>query len=363
MGRSLFNSFYEEGSMIIGTSYFQTRRAADRYYQRQGYDDAELQIREGLIRIGVPEIAAGESLSIIADEGRYQIHCASPTSASVNVAQQAKKGKRGVGTRSLNSEVALLTEQDGCIVLPEEALVHYAEIKSLILKGGGHYDCGTFRFPSGIDAARVLSDLRSGSVTNRKQERQAFFTPLEEAHRVCRAPGELAGLRVLEPSAGHGALADVASSAGARLVLIENDPVSIQVLRKKGYDVVERDFLQVNPEDIGLFDVVVANPPFSRLLDVTHVLHMARFVKAGGCISTIMSIAWETSSNRRAAAFREFLSAHNATVTQIAAGAFKCAGTGIATTHVFFRVPIQSDRPVAAEVVTAGKQEQFAIEF
>lgn len=350
--------------MITGTSYFQTRRAADLYYQRQGYDDADLHIREGLIHIGVPQIAAGESLSIIADEGRYQIHCASPTPASVKVAAQpANKGKPGIGTRSLDGEVALLTEQDGCIVLPEEALVHYAEIKSLILKGGGHYDCGAFRFPSGIDAARVLSDLRSGSVTNRKQERQAFFTPLEEAHRVCRAPGELAGLRVLEPSAGHGALADVASSAGARLVLIENDPVSIQVLRKKGYDVVERDFLQVNPEDIGLFDVVVANPPFSRLLDVTHVLHMARFVKAGGCISTIMSTAWETSSNRRAAAFREFLSAHNATVTQIAAGAFKCAGTGIATTHVFFRVPIQSDRPVAAEVVTAGKQEQFAIEF
>lgn len=350
--------------MIIGTSHFQTRRAADLYYQRQGYDDAEMQIREGLIHIGVPNIAAGESLSIIADEGRYQIHCASSTAASVKVTgQPATKGKPGVGTRSLDGEVALLTEQDGCIVLPDAALVHYAEIKSLIIKGGGHYDRGTFRFPNGIDAATVLSDLRSGSVTNRKQERQAFFTPLEEAHRVCRAPGELAGLRVLEPSAGHGALADVASSAGARLVLIENDPVSIRVLREKGYDVVERDFLQVNPEEIGLFDVVVANPPFSRLLDVTHVLHMARFVKAGGCISTIMSTAWETSSNRRAVAFREFLTAHNATVTEIAAGAFKCAGTGIATTHVFFRVPTQSDRTVAVEAVTAGKQEQFAIEF
>ncbi|AQH05589.1 hypothetical protein A9R05_41950 (plasmid) [Burkholderia sp. KK1] len=352
--------------MIIGTCHFESRVAADLYYRQYGYDGAELQIQEGSIRIGPPSIAAGERLSIIPGEGRYQIHCGTPDVASARASAATKKRQRasaGTHKRTLAAEIALLNVKEDCIVLPKEDLTHYADIKQLVEKSGGRYDRRRFRLPPGINAEEVLSALRSDTVTSRKQERQAFFTPVDQAHQVCRAVGEMAGKRVLEPSAGNGALADVALAAGARLVLVENDPVSIHVLRKKGYEVVERDFLELTPDDIGLFDAIVANPPFSRSRDITHVMHMFNFLKAGGCLSTIMSVAWKWSEDKRAVAFREFLSTHSAVVTDIEAGAFRKSGTAAATTHVCLRKPVVEERAAAPDVVKGNDREQFAFDF
>lgn len=62
--------------MKIGTSYFISRRAAEKYYKDYDYDDVksavDRKLSDGEIHIGKPDIKAGERLEIN-NEGRYVI--------------------------------------------------------------------------------------------------------------------------------------------------------------------------------------------------------------------------------------------------------------------------------------------------
>jgi predicted RNA methylase len=116
-------------------------------------------------------------------------------------------------------------------------------------------------------------------------------------------------LRVLEPSAGNGALADIVRAGGADVQCIEVDTGRAAVLRKKGHAVMERDFLAVQPHEIrgGLFDLVVMNPPFDRGRDCDHVRHALQFLKPGGCLVAIMAAGTEYAEDSRRQAFRAHL--------------------------------------------------------
>lgn len=60
-----------------GTSYFVDRIAAFNYYSAQGYtytrDEISQKIAAGEISTGEPPLQKGDTLSVIAGEGRYQI--------------------------------------------------------------------------------------------------------------------------------------------------------------------------------------------------------------------------------------------------------------------------------------------------
>lgn len=63
--------------MRYGTSYFTSRRAAERYYSGPVWDDPKdvvtRKLAEGEIHIGKPPLKPGQRLSVIPSEGRYQI--------------------------------------------------------------------------------------------------------------------------------------------------------------------------------------------------------------------------------------------------------------------------------------------------
>ncbi|ABM96997.1 SAM-dependent methyltransferase [Methylibium petroleiphilum] len=232
-------------------------------------------------------------------------------------------------------EINLLLLSGDRIQLPEQHLRHYARIKARIEKAGGSYNAGGyFEFPAGLNAGEVLEQLKGGKVVNPRKDQQFFATPPELALSVIAAAGPLAGKRVLEPSAGDGALADLARAAGAEVVVIENWTVNVLKLEAKGYEVMDRDFLTVTPQEIGLFDAVVANPPFTRGLDMTHVEHMWKFLKPGGTLTVLTSTAWDDGTQRKQQAFRKFLADNNAAIRRIDPGAFKASGTGVGAMHL-----------------------------
>lgn len=246
-------------------------------------------------------------------------------------------------------EVDLLTHAGDRIVLPQQKLKHYAKIKVRIEKAGGRYHTGGyFDFPPGIDAAHVLSQMQDGKTIHPKKDAQFFRTPAQLAHQVCAAVGPLAGKRVLEPSAGDGALADLVRAAGADLVLVENWNVNVLKLKAAGYEVMDRDFLTVTPEEIGLFDAIVANPPFTRGLDMIHVERMLRFLKPGGTLSVLTSTSWVDGSQRKQAEFRALLERHGARLERIEPGAFKASGTGVGVMHVVLTLEAV-DQPAEVE--------------
>ena len=252
----------------------------------------------------------------------------------------------GAGRDNVLAELKLLSVIDGRIALPMEHVNHYPEIKRRLQTSGGSYHSphgafatGYFTFTPGIDAQDVLNALQSDNVVNGKKDSQSFFTPPELAPRVVDALGPLNGGRYLEPSAGNGALADLMREDASDLVLIENHRPNVLALEAKGYRVLERDFLTVTPQEIGLFDGIAANPPFTKGLDVAHIRHMWQFLKPNGVLSVIASQSWIQGGQRKQVAFREFLHCYGAAIEEVAAGSFRKAGTTVATSHIVVRKP------------------------
>lgn len=259
-----------------------------------------------------------------------------------------------VGASTLLEEIALLTVRSQRIDLPALPLQHYARIKALIQGAGGRYARNGFSFGAGCNVEALLSQLRAGEQPNPKKERQAFFTPPAVATDTVAAAvevlGGLAGKRILEPSGGEGALADAARAAGADVVVVENHSPSAQILRNKGYEVLEQDFLSLSPEATGLFDAVIANPPFTGGQDIAHVAHMWRFLRAGGALVSLMSPSWRTGRTRTQREFLEFTQAMGACIEELPPGAFKASGTNATVLRVRMLIPSPGlTRPVRDE--------------
>lgn len=272
---------------------------------------------------------------------------------------------------TIAQELALMTVVDGKLQLPKQQLAHYDDISRRLTNAGGRYVTGRkqFVFDEGIDCAAVLARLVAGESVNFQQEYQFFATPeakaVEAVKEIGKTLGTLQGRRILEPSAGEGALANVARRMGADVITIEAWNVNAIKLRAQGYDVIERDFLSVTPAEIGQFDAVLANPPFTRNQDILHTMHMFQFIRPGGALSVIMSTAWLEGKTKAHRQFKEFLETQDVTVTAIEAGAFKESGTTVATVRLDFR---EVNVPRAAEDFqyesapeVAEQEEEFAL--
>jgi predicted RNA methylase len=114
--------------------------------------------------------------------------------------------------------------------------------------------------------------------------------------------------RILEPSAGDGAIARmIKKHEGYDLTCIEIQNSHCATLREQGFETLQKDFLECKVSDIGLFDLIIANPPFDRGRDCDHVRHMLSFLKPDGILISIMSASAELSSNSRAESLRNYI--------------------------------------------------------
>jgi len=119
---------------------------------------------------------------------------------------------------------------------------------------------------------------------------QLFPTPPELAKRVVELAEIRAGDRILEPSAGTGALLDalrakpLAYTGG--LVVVEINRGLAEALESRGYDVRCSDFLGCDG-DLGQFDRIIMNPPFSNGDDVRHIEHAMTMLAPGGRLVAI----------------------------------------------------------------------------
>jgi hypothetical protein len=114
---------------------------------------------------------------------------------------------------------------------------------------------------------------------------QLFPTPSAWADRMVELADIQAGHTILEPSAGTGALLDALRRKPldfmGGLTVVEVNRGLCDALTSKGYRVVCADFLACNGE-LGTFDRVLINPPFSNAQDIKHILHALAKLKPGG---------------------------------------------------------------------------------
>lgn len=228
----------------------------------------------------------------------------------------------------------------------------YARVNEVLVALGGRWNTRLKAHRLEEDAQPVLEVVVATGTFTKPQDFGYFPTPRDLAERVVALAQIEPGMRVLEPSAGQGALALPAAQAAGSLDLVyvvEMLPANIRALRAHGFNRIhEGDFLDMEPEP--LFDRVVLNPPFSGLADISHLLHAVRFLAPTGRLVAITSPAWQAHSTRRAAEFREFAQDCEAEVEDVAAGAFAKSGTQVATRIVSIDAPNlpwyrQAERP------------------
>ena len=139
------------------------------------------------------------------------------------------------------------------------------------------------------------------------QQPLCYSTP----ERLARWMVELAdirpGMRVLEPSAGDGAIADAIRAAcpGAVLDVLEIQPALQAVLQQKGYRLVGDNTLGYRPGPV--YHRILMNPPFTGLLDIWHILYCFDLLAPGGRLATIAGAESATGASARSQAFQVWL--------------------------------------------------------
>lgn len=100
--------------------------------------------------------------------------------------------------------------------------------------------------------------------------------------------------RILEPSAGHGVLADGIKEKfpTCQIDCVELNQACRQSLQDKGYNLVGADFFRF--EAAQPYDYIVACPNFRDNVDCKHIMHMYEQLAEGGEIRSLTSPWWLT---------------------------------------------------------------------
>ena len=229
------------------------------------------------------------------------------------------------------SELSLLHVSGNRIELPSSPLTHYSKIKKALLDAGGKYKRNGFDFLS--DAQPIMNKLIGGDKINIKKDFQFFETPTELADRMVSLAQLSSSHVVLEPSAGRGALLRSIERIVSRskIQAVELMPSNADQLEKDGYIVIEGDFLAVSLNDLGPYERIIANPPFSQNQDIDHIRKMYEVLSVGGRLVSIASASWSFGMQKKQIAFREWLNELNAEYHELPAGTFSESGTNVAS--------------------------------
>lgn len=219
-------------------------------------------------------------------------------------------------------------------------------------KTGGKKTPGGFRFPDDLDAAELVRLAKeTGEITDPKVA-ELFETPLALGALAVERLEVGADMRVLEPSAGRGALvrALLKAQPDLRIECIEALRENVAFLEggkgprpmlKGGFvNVLRADFLNVTPWDAepgAGFDRVLMNPPFSKRKDIFHVGHALDFLRPGGVLVAIMSAGVKYRDDKLGREFRAFVETHQGEIWDNPPNSFAESGTSVNTVMVRVR--------------------------
>jgi hypothetical protein len=199
----------------------------------------------------------------------------------------------------------------------------------------------------------------------------AFFpTPHAVALEMLGLVGipSYAEVRILEPSAGTGAIALAAREEwpNATIRCVELDPYNAKVLAGRGLDVTEADFLALDPAALGPFDVVLMNPPFAvkgnARAFADHVRHAEKFLGPEGVLLAVCP-QFEHQSEAKVAGFRAWLEEARAVTIPLPGDAFKESGSGCRCCLVHIERPevLAEPEPAVAAAAPEPAPERFAL--
>lgn len=148
-----------------------------------------------------------------------------------------------------------------------------------------------------------------------------FITPQEVASRLVEYAEIEPGMKVLEPSAGNGSIAQAIRDEhpDCDLDVIEYSFRLAEILKLKGFNIVANDFMGYHD---GRYDRIIMNPPFENGQDIEHVIHAYNSLRSGGRIVAIMCEGVFFRQDGKRGIFREWLSKEGVIVERLEAGTF-----------------------------------------
>jgi len=237
------------------------------------------------------------------------------------------------------------------VTLPEqlERKLYESVNKVLTIAGGKWNRSAKAHIFAGDPRTALGLALETGEILDRKKALQQFFTPEDIADKVAKTVSGIPWTNrkcgdirsILEPSAGHGALADaVRDRCGLKPYCVDIDQACVDVLKSKRHNVVHGDFLTMSPDDFldvrplsqgePWFDVVVMNPPFSGDQDIRHVEHALTFLRPGGTLIAIVAPGFTFGETKTRRDFRALVD-EIGSYEELPEGTFKESSTNVRT--------------------------------
>jgi len=221
------------------------------------------------------------------------------------------------------------------------------DVEPLVYKStlnGGYYDCipdPAYRDKSAkalemqalLEASLSGEDLAKREENAKKQRIEAmqdrirfidvdgfFPTPRATVERMIDLAMLEPGQMILEPSAGIGSIVDgirerKGSAYDSLIEVVELRPTLCDILKEKGYEPVNRDFMEWQP--ILRFDRILMNPPFENGQDAEHVMRAFDFLSKGGRLVAIVSAGPFYRQDRKSEEFRGWLSCVGAEIEDL----------------------------------------------
>lgn len=175
----------------------------------------------------------------------------------------------------------------------------------------------------GRSPADIIEEvLLTGEYIDGKKEYQFFETPTHLAIQLIEMADIRKGESVLEPSAGKGR---IASNINAFVDCVELNENNRDYLSKNGFNIVADNFLDYEER----YDVIIANPPFSKQQDIDHVNHMIDL--ANRRVVSVMSASILFRDNKKSIEFRNRISELGGTIEPLPDDTFAESGTKVKT--------------------------------
>ncbi|MFD5788609.1 class I SAM-dependent methyltransferase [Streptomyces sp. NPDC127037] len=210
----------------------------------------------------------------------------------------------------------------------------YQRLNVVLKEMGGRWDgrqaVRAHVFPHRIEE-HFRQCLAAGEYPTR-YEQGWYPTPHPLVMQMCDLAGIYAGMTVLEPSAGAGALTAELARRGGVVDSVELDPHRAALLREQGDSrkVIGGNFLDLDPLDYESgFDRVVMNPPFANGL--AHIRHALGFMKPDGILVSVMSGSLKWATDKASEAFRMEVEEVGGEIEPLPDDAFAVSGTNVRT--------------------------------
>lgn len=176
---------------------------------------------------------------------------------------------------------------------------------------------------------KVEEILLTGKYTDAQKEYQFFETPEIIAKKLISLANIKPGETVLEPSAGRGAIWKFIGYPVCDCIEInkENQLYANEI----DMPLIGNDFFDFHDK----YDVIIANPPFTRQQDIDHIIHMIELAKR--CVVSVASSSVIFRTNKKTVKFRKLIDSFDGEIIPLPEKSFKKSGTNVNTCIVYIK--------------------------